>query len=71
MPRKEIEIKTRSFVHVGDKLVNTQDLTPEQKKKLATWIKVTYLNALFAGKAKFWAVGEGESPENATEEPSR
>ena len=47
------EIKTVSYVHVGGRLVNTEDLTAEQKKELGTWLRVTYLNALFAGKAKF------------------
>ncbi len=32
---KAQEIKTVSYVHVGDKLVNTQDLDSEQKKRWA------------------------------------
>ncbi len=47
------EIKTTSFVRVGGELVETSQLTPEQKKKLGTWLKATYLNSLFAGKAEF------------------
>lgn len=46
-------IKTVSYVHVGDKLVNTDDLNAEQKKKLGTWLKTTYLNNLYAGQATF------------------
>ena len=46
-----MEIKTVSYVHVGDQLVNTDDLSREQKKELATWLKVTYLNTLYQGKA--------------------
>lgn len=60
MPRKPQKIKVVSYVHVGDRLVNTQDLDPERKRQLATWIKCTYLNALFEGKARFYPAEEGE-----------
>ncbi len=50
---KQREIRTVSFVHVGDKLVNTDDLNEEQRHELATWLKTTYLNNLFQDKAKF------------------
>lgn len=60
MARKEQKIKVISYVHVGDQLVNTEDLDPERKQQLATWLKCTYLNALFEGKAKFYPVEEGE-----------
>lgn len=53
---KKQEIKTVSFVHVGDKLVNTDDLNDEQRRRLATWLKTTYLNALFRGKTEFFEV---------------
>lgn len=43
-------------MHVGDKLVNTDDLNDEQRRKLATWLKITYLNALFQGKAEFFEI---------------
>ena len=55
---KAQEIKTVSYVHVGDKLVNTQDLDSEQKKRLGTWLKPTYLNALFQGQAVFQPLEE-------------
>lgn len=55
---KAQEIKTVSYVHVGDKLVNTQDLDSEQKKQLGTWLKTTYLNALFQGQAVFQPLEE-------------
>ena len=60
MARKGKKIKVVSYVHVGDQLVNTDDLNSEQKRQLATWLKCTYLNALYEGKARFWAV-EGET----------
>ncbi len=50
---KPPEIKTISYVHIGEELVNTDDLTQAQKSSLATWLKLTYLNNLFMGKAKF------------------
>ncbi len=56
MARKEQKIKVVSYVHVGDQLVNTEDLDPERKRQLATWLKCTYLNALFEGKARFYPV---------------
>lgn len=47
------KIKAVSYVRVGGELVETSQLTPEQKVELATWLKTTYLNALFAGRAEF------------------
>ena len=47
------KIQTASFVHVGDRLVSTEDLNAEQKARVATWLKTTYLNELFKGKAEF------------------
>jgi len=53
MAGKDIEIKAISYVHVGDELVEFSQLTQEQKRKAATWLKCTYLNALYAGQARF------------------
>ena len=50
----EKKIKTVSFVHIGDKLVSTDELNAEQKSQVATWLKTTYLNNLFQGKPKFY-----------------
>lgn len=61
---KKQKIKTVSFVHIGDELVNTDDLNDEQRRRLATWLKTTYLNALFRGKAEFFeSSGEGDCQE--------
>lgn len=49
-----------SYVHVGDKLVCTDDLDAERKKQLGTWIKTTYLNELFRGQARFYPAEAGE-----------
>lgn len=54
------EIKTVSYVHVGDKLVCTDDLDAERKKQLGTWIKTTYLNELFRGQARFYPAEAGK-----------
>lgn len=54
MARKQEPIKVVSYVRVGDELVNTEDLSPERKRELATWLTCTCMNALFAGKAKFY-----------------
>ena len=35
---REVKIRTESYVHVGDKMVNTDDLTQEKKLRLAGWI---------------------------------
>ena len=51
---KKQEIRTVSFVHIGDELVNTDDLDDDQRRRLATWLKTTYLNTLFQGKAEFF-----------------
>ena len=61
---KKHEIRTASFVHIGDKLVNTDDLDDDQRRRLATWLKTTYLNTLFQGKAEFFeSSGEGDCQE--------
>ncbi|MCI9120475.1 MAG: hypothetical protein HFG00_02950 [Oscillibacter sp.] len=58
---KKQEIRTVSFVHIGDELVNTDDLDDDQRRRLATWLKTTYLNTLFQGKAEFFeSSGEGD-----------
>lgn len=51
---KRREIRTVSFVHMGDQLVNTDNLDDDQRRRLATWLKTTYLNTLFQGKAVFF-----------------
>ena len=55
---KKREIKTVSYVHMGDKLVRMDDLEEEQRRKIATRLKITYLNALFESKAVFYCEDE-------------
>ncbi len=57
---KQQKIHTVSYVHIGDKLVNTDELDDDQRRRLATWLKTTYLNTLFQGKAVFCEKEKGE-----------
>lgn len=54
MAPKRQEIKVVSYVHTGERLVSTEELDPEGRQKLAVWLKGTYLNTLYEGKARFW-----------------
>lgn len=62
MPRKEIKIKTVSYVHVGGRLVETSELSPEQRQRLAYWLNCTAPNAVYAGRLKVYPT-DGESRE--------
>lgn len=46
-------IKTIAYVHTKAGLVCTDDLNEEQRKRLATELKLTYLNNMFSGEATF------------------
>lgn len=59
--KKMQKITVRSFVHVGDELVDVDTLTQEQKIKFGTELRIQYLNALFAGKAVFYPAHEFET----------
>lgn len=47
------KIRTRAFVHIGDELVAVDTLNDEQRARLATQLKTTYLNTLYSGEAVF------------------
>lgn len=64
--RKQDKIRVESYVYVGDQLVNTRDLTQEQKVKLAGWIKLTYCQELYRGKAVFSLVENGAANMDGT-----
>lgn len=53
MARKQTKIKAISYVRVGEELIEVSQLSDEQKRELASWLKCTYLNHLFAGQAVF------------------
>ena len=57
MARRQKEIKVISYCYVGDQLVCTDDLTAEQKERLAISIQYNCLTAQFAGVAEFYAPG--------------
>lgn len=50
-----------AYVHVGDQLVGTRDLNQEQKKKLADWILMTWMQNLYRGEAVFWPADQPAS----------
>ena len=56
--RKQQELKVVAYVHVGDQLVNVDDLDDKRRTQLATRLKTTYLNELFRGEAVFRPLGE-------------
>lgn len=60
MGRKNIEIKTVSYVRVKGELVRFDDLPPELKQRAATELKIRYLNELFRGRVEFVPAGEGQ-----------
>ena len=47
------KIRVVSYVWVGEKLVETSQLTPEQRLKMATELKIRYLNTLCSGRIEF------------------
>lgn len=55
MARKQQKIRAVSYVHVGDRLVCTDDLTQEQKNYVGAMLQVEMLNAAYRGKAEFTA----------------
>lgn len=63
MALKASDITVESYVHVGDKLVNVDELPPDLKVRFATELSITYLNALYKGKAKFFVAGENPDGE--------
>lgn len=64
---RKLEIRTESYVHIGDELVNTDDLNDDQRRRLATWLKTTYLTTLFQGKAEFFESSDAKSTATAQE----
>lgn len=64
-------IKVVAYVHTADGLKDVdEELTPEQRKKLADHVKCTWLNHLFRGKAVFFPAEEGEGGACAGELPA-
>ena len=58
--KRNIEIRTESFIRVNGALVRFDTLPEELKREAATKIKCTYMNELYRGKAVFEARKEKE-----------
>lgn len=61
-------IKTVSYVHIGDKLVETGELDGARRRELGVWLKITYLNHMFQGSAVFQEKAEDVCGRQGTEE---
>lgn len=59
--RNREPIQVKAFVKVNGVDTDVDELTPEQKRELGTWLKLTCLNELFRGQAVF-SVKDGEEP---------
>lgn len=59
-------IRVEAYVTVNGVETNVDDLTPEQRHKLSIWLKTTYLNALWRGKAVFFEQVTKETGEEPT-----
>lgn len=51
------EFNAASYVRIGGKYVDLDDLTEEQQKYVATTLNVKALNAAYAGKREYRAEG--------------
>ena len=61
MARKnDRKITVRTWVHKDGELVQVKDLSPEDRQKVATWIKLNWCNAIFAGQAVFTVAEDGK-----------
>ena len=58
--KRNIEIRTESFIRVNGALVRFDTLPEELKREAATKIKCTYMNELYRGKAVFEAITKEE-----------
>lgn len=68
MAKREREpIRVEAYITVGGVETNVDALTKEQKAKLSGWLRVTYLNELFRGKAVFYTSEEGRADEKNTD----
>ena len=59
-------ITVKAYVKVNGVETDVDALTEEQRRRLATAIKVTVLNELFAGQVRFYPAGE-ENAQRRTE----
>ena len=57
MAKQQEPIRTEAFVHIGDRTVNIETLTPEQRSYVGAQLLSTMLNAGNEGKAVFAVEG--------------
>ena len=58
--KRNIEIRTESFIRVNGALVRLDTVQEERKREAATQIKCRYMNELYRGKAVLEARKEKE-----------
>ena len=63
--RNDKPIEVHAFVKIGEETVDVDTLTPEQRRELATGLKLKFLNTMFRGKAEFRVADEKERNESA------
>ena len=51
-------LRVEAFITVDGQATNVDALTENQRERLGTWLKATYLNELFSGQAQFTAQRE-------------
>lgn len=56
------DIKVVAYVRVDGVPVAVDDLPEERRIRLATELKLRYLNGLFRGRAEFYAAAEENQP---------
>ena len=54
------DIQVISYAHVGERLVPTDELTDEQRRRLATALATEWLSGLFRGQAVFCPAAGGD-----------
>ena len=61
MTRKRNEpIQVRAFVTINGECVDVDTLSPEMRRKVATQLKLKWMNAMFRGKAVLTVADEEE-----------
>lgn len=61
---KAPDIIVSTYVRRAGELVDTRELDPEERRKFSTWLKLTYLNRLFEGKAKFHVAANADTQQH-------
>lgn len=56
--RQREPLRVEAYITVDGKVTNVDTLTESQRERLGTWLKATYLNELFGGRAQFTAQRE-------------